>query len=86
MQQHKDIISLVDCDQIQLAEDAPDRVLGVTSFDRVVGRCNEYVELADGSQIHSEAFTHAVRSCPQIDSYQVVHSDGDTAISFKRKK
>ena len=41
-------------------------------FVRVLGRCNDIVALPDGSTVHSEAITHAVRECPQVQGYQFV--------------
>jgi len=46
------------------------------SFSRVVGRCNDCVQLADGANIHSEAFTHAVRECEGVTAFQVVQNGG----------
>jgi phenylacetate-coenzyme A ligase PaaK-like adenylate-forming protein len=46
--------------------------VGLSRFRAVAGRCNDYVELPDGALIHSEAFTHAVRSSPEVKGYQVV--------------
>ena len=40
-------------------------------FDEVIGRCNDFIELRDGSLIHSEAFTHALKNNTSIDSYQI---------------
>jgi hypothetical protein len=42
----------------------------------VIGRCNDYVELADGANIHSEAFTHAVKECTGVARFQVVQNGG----------
>ena len=53
---------------------------GVHRFRAVAGRCNDYVRLPDGSAIHSEAFTHAMRSYPEVKGYQVVQRDSDIAI------
>ena len=54
--------------------------LGVRRFTAVAGRCNDYVRLEDGAAIHSEAFTHAVRSFHQVKGYQIVQRDRDLAI------
>jgi phenylacetate-CoA ligase len=59
-------------DEIALGGDAAGWVTGVDSFERVIGRCNEYVPLGDGAQIHSEAFSHALRPCAEIVAFQVV--------------
>ena len=45
-----------------------------TTFDKVVGRCNDYIELDNGSLIHSEAFTHILKEIPNILAFQVVQS------------
>jgi len=45
---------------------------GVRRFKRVIGRCNDYLLLPDGSRIHSELITHAVRSCSEIKAYQAI--------------
>jgi phenylacetate-CoA ligase len=59
-------------DEIDPWPDSPR--IGLSSFRRVIGRCNDYVVLGDGRPIHSEAFTHAVRSCATIRAYQVVQT------------
>lgn len=59
-------------DKIELLPE--DEGIGIERFKGVIGRSNLAVELADGSQIHSEVFTHALRDCPGIDSYQVVQT------------
>lgn len=43
-------------------------------FERIIGRCNDYVLLEDGRAIHSEAFSHAVRESP-ILAFQVVQDE-----------
>jgi len=52
------------------------------TFSRVIGRCNDYVELEDGANIHSEAFTHAVKECEDVASFQVVQANSGK-ISFR---
>lgn len=47
---------------------------GLASFQRVLGRCNDYVLLSDGAVLHSEVFTHAVRWCEEVLGYQVVQN------------
>lgn len=59
-------------DEIEPCQGAGHLVTSVFSFRRVLGRCNDYVELADGTLVHSEAFSHSVRSCASIRAYQVV--------------
>ena len=44
-------------------------------FERVVGRCNDFVLLKDDSPLHSEAFSHAVKDNKSILGYQVVQSE-----------
>jgi phenylacetate-CoA ligase len=60
-------------DEIELPPGSPDVMVGLTRFERVAGRCNDYVLLADGTMVHSEAFTHVVRPCPEVRAYQIVH-------------
>jgi phenylacetate-coenzyme A ligase PaaK-like adenylate-forming protein len=62
-------------DQIEPWPEDTSRV-GLASFQRVIGRCNDYVLMPDQTPIHSEAFTHAIRPCAAIGSYQVVQ-DGE---------
>jgi phenylacetate-coenzyme A ligase PaaK-like adenylate-forming protein len=50
---------------------------GLLGFDRVVGRCNQYVTLLDGTVVHSEAFSHAVRAHREIKAFQVVIGERD---------
>jgi phenylacetate-coenzyme A ligase PaaK-like adenylate-forming protein len=45
------------------------------AFGRVIGRCNDWLALPDGGRVHSEAFTHAVKECPFVVSFQVVQRD-----------
>ena len=47
-------------------------------LERVRGRCNDFVTLASGARIHSEAVTHVVRSCPGLAGYQWITSDDGT--------
>ena len=58
-------------DEVDL-DDTDGRTFGVLRFRRVLGRCNDYVELPDGARLHSELFTHAVRGIAQIRGYQFV--------------
>ncbi|ANM29070.1 hypothetical protein ABI59_04870 [Acidobacteria bacterium Mor1] len=57
-------------DEIELEEGG--ETLGITSFRRVIGRCNDYLVLPDGTQVHSEVFSHAVRPCSEVRGFQVV--------------
>ena len=67
-------------DQIELCDGLSDESFGIEAFKRVVGRCNDYVKLRDGSLVHSEAFTHAVRGNAAIEGYQVVQSGEELRI------
>jgi phenylacetate-coenzyme A ligase PaaK-like adenylate-forming protein len=73
-------------DEIKLASGAAERVSSVLSFERVIGRCNDYVVLGDGSLVHSEAFTHAVRSCEEVLSYQVVQEGSDLRLLYTTER
>lgn len=53
---------------------------GLSRFQRVAGRSNDYVSLPDGALIHSEAFTHAVRCFAEVRGYQVLQTGQDVAI------
>jgi len=55
-------------DEIEL----PAPAIGVASFNRVIGRCNDYLELDDGLKIHSEAITHSLSGVKAISGYQMV--------------
>jgi phenylacetate-CoA ligase len=69
-------------DEIELAEPVSGLAVGVDSFARVIGRCNDYVPLADGAQIHSEAFSHALRPCAEIVSFQVAIGGPELRIRY----
>lgn len=58
-------------DEIVLPQDAPRPAVGLAAFPRLMGRCNDYVETNDGMLVHSEAISHAVRTCPGVRGYQV---------------
>ncbi|MGH8529127.1 MAG: phenylacetate--CoA ligase family protein [Nevskiales bacterium] len=50
-------------------------------FSRVIGRCNDHVQLADGRRIHSELFAHVLRQYPEFQQFQVVQrADGAVAL------
>ncbi len=59
-------------DEIEPWDAGAEQLPSVLSFRRVIGRCNDFVLLADGTPAHSELFTHCVRSCASIRSYQVI--------------
>ena len=69
-------------DEIEVDAPVPALAVGLARFRKVVGRCNDYVPLPDGSRIHSEAFSHAVRPCPEVRSFQVVHGAQGIRIRF----
>jgi phenylacetate-coenzyme A ligase PaaK-like adenylate-forming protein len=69
-------------DEIDLGEAAPTFVLGVDRFERVIGRCEDYVRLPDGFVVHSAAFTHVARSLPQITGYQVIQSNDSVRLTY----
>jgi phenylacetate-coenzyme A ligase PaaK-like adenylate-forming protein len=50
-------------------------------FERVIGRCNDCITLPGGGTVHSEAFSHAVKECPFVLSFQVVQR-GNGEIQF----
>jgi phenylacetate-CoA ligase len=57
-------------DEIVPDRDLAGLAVGLATFDRVVGRCNDYLVMADGVLVHSEAISHAVRPCRPIRVYQ----------------
>jgi phenylacetate-CoA ligase len=69
-------------DEVRLPDDSPDVVVGVTRIARVAGRCNDYVSLPDGTVLHSEVFTHAVRPCRDVRAYQIVQGGGAVRIDY----
>jgi phenylacetate-CoA ligase len=69
-------------DEIELTGGASGSLVGIDSFERVIGRCNDYVPLADGAQIHSEAFSHALRPCAEILSFQVAVGGPELCIRY----
>lgn len=64
-------------DEVELPPGSPDRVVGLTRFERLLGRCHDYIELADGTLVHSAAFDHVFRPCAAIRGYQVIQTGGD---------
>jgi len=66
-------------DEIVLDPECPGQP-SVGRFREVAGRCNDYVHLPDGARIHSEAFTHAVRSSSDVKGYQVVQNGDGVSI------
>jgi phenylacetate-CoA ligase len=69
-------------DEIELGGSVAGPVVGVEAFERVIGRCNAYVSLADGARIHSEAFSHALRPCAEVVAFQVVAGGPEPRIRY----
>jgi phenylacetate-coenzyme A ligase PaaK-like adenylate-forming protein len=59
-------------DQIVTTHRGSERLIGIEAFEKVIGRCNAYAVLKDGSMVHFETFDTAIRDCPQIKAYQVI--------------
>jgi phenylacetate-coenzyme A ligase PaaK-like adenylate-forming protein len=59
-------------DEVELADGAPDHVIGLSRFERLIGRCNDHVVLTNGALVHSEVFSHAVRPCGSVRGYQIL--------------
>jgi len=51
--------------------------IGITSFPSVFGRLNDYIELKDGTYIHSEAISHSVKECSLVSAYQMIQKGND---------
>lgn len=58
-------------DEIEV-EDTQNPAQGVLRFREVIGRCNDSLRLGDGSIVHSEAFSHAVRLEREVRGFQVI--------------
>ena len=43
-------------------------------FESITGRCNDYIKLKSGKIVHSELFSHILRSAPGIDGFRVVQN------------
>ena len=67
-------------DEIEVEPGEP--TVGFIRFRRVLGRCNDYVELPGGAIAHSELFTHAVRACERVAGYQVLQQGERVAIRY----
>jgi phenylacetate-CoA ligase len=53
------------------------------TFERVIGRCNDFIQVKTGALIHSEAFTHAVKECAFVMGFQVVQcANGDIRFNY----
>jgi phenylacetate-CoA ligase len=69
-------------DEIELGEAPQDSRSGIGAFERVIGRCNDYVLLADGTTVHSEVFSHVVRPCTSIRGFQIIQSSEQLRLRF----
>jgi len=52
--------------------DIKEATIGVTSFAKVLGRCDDYLEIRNGERIHWKAIAHCVKDCKGISGYQMV--------------
>lgn len=68
-------------DEIELAAEQGGAT-SIAAFQRVVGRCNDYAALPDGTLVHSEAFSHAVRPCATVRGYQVAQSGSELRLRY----
>ena len=55
-------------------------IFGLADFNKVLGRCNAYVTLGDGTRVHSEAFSHVLRGHHDIEGFQVVQEGSEIKI------
>jgi phenylacetate-CoA ligase len=69
-------------DEIELGDLYTKSAIGIEAFQRVVGRCNDYVILEDGVIIHSELFTHVVRSNTEISNYQIIQNGKKIFVNY----
>jgi phenylacetate-CoA ligase len=72
-------------DEVDLASPDEDAT-SLYEFPRVVGRSNDYAELADGTRVHSEAFSHAVRPCAAVRGYQIVQSGSGLRVRYTAER
>jgi phenylacetate-coenzyme A ligase PaaK-like adenylate-forming protein len=63
-------------DEIEIGDAVDSGNAGLHAFQRVIGRCNDYLVLSDGTTVHSEVFSHVARACPAIRGFQVVEQPG----------
>jgi phenylacetate-CoA ligase len=61
-------------DEGELEPHAAGAAAGLERFRRLLGRSNDFVQLDDGSRIHSEAITHCVRGVEHVTGYQLLQS------------
>ena len=73
-------------DEVDLGAGAPDHAVGLVGFERLSGRCNDYVAMTDGALVHSEVFSHAVRACAAIRGYQVVQTGSDLRLRITSRE
>ncbi len=73
-------------DMISLGSDTAERAVGIDHFEAVQGRCNDFVKMTNGALIHSEAFTHAIRSCRSIDGYQVIQRENSISVYYTARQ
>jgi len=59
-------------DEVELKQQNPSLAYGLTTIARIIGRSNDHIILYDGTVLHSEVFTHAVRACAGILSFQII--------------
>lgn len=69
-------------DEITLLNPTAKYESGIAEFEKVLGRCNDFVAINNGTIVHSEAFTHAVRPCAGITGYQVVQVGDNINIHY----
>lgn len=67
-------------DLVKLDSGCSERSL--TCVSAVIGRCNDYLVMADGSTVHSELITHVVKSIKGLKRYQVVQRAGKLDMSL----
>ena len=72
-------------DEIEPLDGSPEWGTSLSRFRRVIGRSNDYVPLADGTRVHSEAFSHAIRACPAVTGFQVAWGTSRLQIRYTSK-
>ncbi len=58
-----------------IVEKLPDTNISV-GFKSITGRCNDYINLKNGKIVHSEVFSHILRSATGIHGFRVVQDKG----------
>lgn len=69
-------------DEVETKPVAGDGLAGLSEFQRVIGRCNDFVVLKDGFTVHSEVFSHAIRPCASVRGFQILQSGDDLRIHY----